>query len=237
MSFVGLGMIGPNMMGGMVDETITYTVEFMGTLEWASDDTISGNIDIGAADAEREVFLVAVVESTTGTNRVLQAAITTINGVVVTKATNEFESNLDSDLTLTCAFASVPSGSGSVAILMEYNGPLQDGIVGVYRVVGRPGIGTNQDDFSSNEATSTTVALNATTINAGGFWLGLMTVNTTGRVITPPTDTTEDFEGDAAALNHVTFNSRQVQQTASTPTDTWTCNVSDSLVAASWSFD
>lgn len=229
------------MLPGIVSATTgaagggAFEVSFCGSISWSSGSTITGSVDIGAADSTREIFLVSAVHASV--SRTLTAASTTVNAVAVTKATNEFVETYDTTFGIhAMAFATVAAGTGSVTVTATYSGALTGGIVGVYRVVRRAGIGNNQTDADDGiNLSGTTVTVNATTINANGLWFGSFIREGTGGTVTPPTGTVEDVEASNGTAR-ITINSRAIQVNSSTPSDVWTASTSATLSAASWAF-
>lgn len=209
-----------------------FVLEYIGSVN-GTGVTISSSFDIGAAHPEREIFIVSAARSGSGTIS-LDAATTTVDGIAVTKATTEgqFTSTGPQYTTLSCAFVSVPTGSGAVTVQAGYNRSVPARIA-VYRVVNRPGAGGNQADAGSASSTSTSVAVNGTTIAVDQFWLGVC-CSIVGGALTPPSGVTEDVQG-AVSINIASFCSRDIQGTSSTPTDTWS-GASGFRSAASWSF-
>lgn len=208
-----------------------FTLEYIGTLE-GSGGTISASFDIGEAHPEREIFIVSAARSGSGAIT-LDAATTTVDGIAVTKASTEGQFvSAGQYTTLSCAYVSVPTGSGAVTIQAGYD-RLVGARIAAYRVVNRPGAGGGQADADSNSANSTSVSVSNTTIAVDQFWLGVC-CSIVGGALGSPSGVTEDIEGNVS-LNIGSFCSRGVQSTSSTPTDTWSGG-SGFRSAASWSF-
>lgn len=228
----------PGLGGFLPAAAVALSITFCGGFTTGKSTSTSASIDIGAADPTREIFLVT---AGTGGANTLTAASTTVNGVAVTKATNEYVGTIGSlYYNMACAFAHVPNGSGSVTVTVTHSGA-PGAYVGVYRVTGRKTIGANQNDASTNTAASgTSISLTGTTINAQGLWFGAY-VNRLGgnSPYTYPSGTNLDYgSGFVSGNNANIIHSRAVQTSGSTPTDTWTSKSSSTnIAAASWSFD
>lgn len=208
-----------------------YQLEFLTTLTWSSGTTITGSVDIGPVNATKEIFIVSGVAGSSSPT--LTAATTTVNAVAVTKNTTSLSATSNE---LSGARVSVPTAGGSVTITATYSGTLTSGVVGIYRVLNRPGIGANESDGSSATAASgTSIALNATTIGDNGIWLGLA-LHANNNATTSPTGTTADVDVNIGA-NRINIASRPVQITGSTPTDTWSWTTSVANRAVSWAFN
>lgn len=215
---------------------VSYEVTFCGFFEVAvKSATGSASIDIGAAHADREIFLVCTTADSTAT---LTAASTTVNSVAVTKASSEFSTASADPCTQSCAFAAVPSGSGSVTVDVTYSGITGGALISVYRVVGRPGKGNNQTDASNGTtASGTTVTVSGTTINAGGLWFGACNIVNAASVPTPPTGTTADVDDSPGSTWRYQTCSRAIQANSTTPTDVWTTSgTSTQMAASTWAF-
>ena len=221
----------------MSAETSSYELSYCGYFEIiGKTTTASASIDIGAAHTNREIFLVCTSTNTS----TLTAASTTVNGVAVTKASSEFTSAAPSPCVQSCAFASVPSGSGSVTVTATYSAA-PDALIAVYRVVNRPGKGNNQTDASTAyEGTGyeTSVTVSGTTINAGGIWFGVLCVKKAPGVPTPPSGTTADVDDSPGGTTRYQSCSRLIQANSTTPSDTWSTSPGSNqeLSASSWAF-
>lgn len=222
----------------MAGESTAFEVEFCGSFEISGKTlTASASIDIGAAHTNREIFLVCTTSFGTGT---LTAASTTVNGVAVTKASSEFTSAAPNPCVQSCAFASVPNGSGSVTVTATYSGA-SNSLIAVYRVVNRPGKGNNQTDASTAYAGTgyeTSVTVSGTTINAGGIWFGVLCVYQAPSVPTPPTGTTADVDDSPNFDAKYQVCSRLIQANSTTPNDTWNTSAGSNqeLSASTWAF-
>ena len=210
-----------------------YSVVYKGTIAWSSGSTISGSVDIGAADAAKEIFLVSNAVGN-GAFRTLTAASTTVDGNAVTKFTTEF--NPAGALGLAGGFVAVPTSSGSVTITATYSGTLVSGVVAVYAVYSRPKTsGSNETDSSSNSASSvTSITVSGTTINDNGIWFGTHVHFNTNATTSPAA---EDYDASQGASTQFVMCSRDVQVSSSTPSDQWSWTGSVNARAASWSFD
>lgn len=222
----------------MAGESTAFEVEFCGSFEITGKTTsASASIDIGEAHTNREIFLVCTTSDSTAT---LVAASTTVNGVAVTKATSEFTSAAPDPCVQSCAFAAVPSGSGSVTVTATYSN-MPAALVAVYRVVNRPGKGNNQTDASTAYAGTgfeTSVTVTDTTISANGLWFGVLCVLVAPSVPTPPSGTTADVDDSPGGTTRYQVCSRAIQANSSTPNDTWSTSSGSNqqLAASSWGF-
>ncbi len=222
----------------MSAETSSYELSYCGSFEiTGKDTTASASIDIGAAHTNREIFLVCTTSDSTAT---LTAASTTVNGVAVTKASSEFTSAAPDPCVQSCAFAAVPSGSGSVTVTATYSA-LPHALIAVYRVVNRPGKGNNQTDASTAyEGTGfeTSVTVSGTTINAGGIWFGVFCGLLAPSVPTPPSGTTADVDDSPIIDAKYQVCSRLIQANSTTPSDTWSTSAGSNqqLAASTWAF-
>ena len=222
----------------MAGESAAFEVEFCGSFEISGKTaTASASIDIGEAHANREIFLVCTTSNSTDT---LTAASTTVNGVAVTKASSEFTSAAPDPCVQSCAFASVPNGSGSVTVTATYP-TMPNALIAVYRVVNRPGKGNNQTDASTAYAGTgfeTSVTVNGTTIDANGLWFGVFCGLLAPSVPTPPSGTTADVDDSPIIDAKYQVCSRPIQGSSSTPSDTWNTSAGSNqqLAASTWTF-
>jgi hypothetical protein len=223
----------------LVNQLISYTpvdvssssISYLGMLSTVSGNTVTGSIDIGSADANREIFLVGVTSA-----GLLSASMgsSSIAGTAPTKATNE---RTTSGGTISCCFATIPSASGAQTITLGYSGPPANGRVFVYRVLNRPGIGGNQNDYQGTDSVlgATSASLSSVTIPNDGFWIGGHLHNNTAATTPPASPIIEDEDVIVGSIRSWGGHS-PVQVTGSTPTTTWSWTPSAAHVTAAWSF-
>lgn len=217
---------------GATSGATAYSVVHLGSLTWSSGSTITGSIDIGAADSNKEIFLVTA-NIGNGSVRTLTAASTTVDGNAVTKFTTE--SNPTGNVSHAGGFVATPTSAGSVTITATFSGTLSSGIVGVFAVYSRPKTsGSNQTDAASATASGTSVSVSATTINVNGIWFASHVHNNTNA--TTWNNGTNDNDVTNGSARYAVAH-RDVQGSSSTPTDTfsWTGSVGSGVT--SWAFD
>jgi hypothetical protein len=211
-----------------------FSLEYLTAIQWTSGTTISGAVDIGAADASKEIFITAmVVETGGGGTPTLDAATTTVDGVASTKCTTFVGTTAQE---IACAFAAVPTSAGSVTVTATYNLTLLSGRICVYKVLNRPGIGNNETDADQASTTGTSLALSLNTIPANGFWLAMHRHANTNAT-TSPTGPAVDSDVSAASARWNCTSRGIGVEAGTTPTDTWSWTGSVAARQASWSFD
>lgn len=219
---------------GVTTSGTAYSIVDLGTVAWSSGSTISGSVNIGAADANKEIFIVTSTRGIGGTARTLTAASTTVDGNAVTKFTTE-ATETGQGYAVAGGFVSVPTSSGSVTITATFSAALTGGQMEVFAVYSRPKTsGSNQTDQSGASGTGTTCDANSTTINANGLWFGGSVHRNTNATTSPgdfePVDVTDTF-------NRFIVNYRSIQGSSSTPADQWSWSGSVVYICQSWSFD
>lgn len=209
----------------------TFTIEYLGAIEHTGTESqINGAIDIGAADSSKEIFVVMAV--TFAANRTLAAS--TVAGETVTKFTNEFAT--DDDRATGC-FVALPTQSGSQTVDMNFSGALGSGCAFVFKVLNRPGVGTNNTDSDGDApagATGNSITLDQTTISANGIWMAVGIENSTNTVSWNNGTVTDQTSVELS--NRAWCAHRTPQAASSTPSDdfSWTGNALRS--GASWAF-
>lgn len=208
------------------------TVAFLGYAVAQGTGTLNLNVDTGAVDSTKEIFIVAQ----TWTNvspKTLSTPASTVNGVAVTKAA-EF---LGDSSAMNCAFAALPSVSGVVTASMVWSGIATEATFAVYKVLNRPGRPGNNTDSSFNllgSPSNSTELVGTTTINADGIWFG--TASNNDQRMTSPTGTIEDADF-ALGGGGYQFCHRDQQVAGSSPTDVWSWGGPQSYaMSASWAF-
>lgn len=216
-------------IGGATDRP--FTIEYLGAIEHTGTESqINGAIDIGAADPSKEIFVVMAV--TFSADRTLGAS--TVAGVTVTKFTDEFSS---ADDRATGCFVALPTQAGSQTVDMNFSGALGSGCAFVFKVLNRPGVGTNNTDSDGDApagATGNSITLDQTTIAANGIWLAVGIENSTNTVSWNNGSITD--QKDVELSNRAWCAHRTPQSASSTPSDvvSWTGNALRS--GASWAF-
>lgn len=209
-----------------------YSITYLGSIQFSSGTTITGSIDIGAADADKEIFVTSAVVCSSG-SPTLTAASSTVAGSAVTKATSE---GVFAQTSFTCAFVALPSASGSQTVTMTYAVTLAGGWISVYKVISRPNKPNNQTDASTgNVASGTTLTVNATTINDNGIWLAAHRHGNNNATTGPTGTVINDSDSDAGA-NRYQFSHR-IPEATNTPSDVWSWTGSVLARSYSWAFD
>lgn len=209
-------------------KTVTYLAAY-GSSTNASTYTFTSS-NIGTASASREVFVVIGFRQSLSSNTVTSV---TIAGV---SATLGSEASYPSGPRIAIAFASVPSGSTG-DIVVNLSGSVNDCVIGVYRVTGRPVSGAAETDFAQrSQGTSAIVAsINNVDVLTSGFTLsGCVPISNTSNGSVSGVGVT--FNGSAAGDNLSYFGSSPVQGSPSSGTVQWTWNSLSTAIAAAWSF-
>jgi hypothetical protein len=215
------------------------------TVEYVSSHTLTTNvssyvfpatIDFGAEDPAREIFVV-ITATTGGTERSLTIANCRINGIVPVKATTSYAYN--GTLNINCMFATVPTGTTGMAITVAYAGAMANCTIHVFRVVNRPGIGTNQSSGDNNDGDggTTTSTVNAVTVGVNQFMLaGHMhqSIEKTTWPTVPPGMTLKSESSVESNRNDAGF--APIQANLSTPTMVWSWNGTANNKAVAWAF-
>lgn len=226
-----LGDVAPNFLIGL--STNDYEVQHLGTFPFVTGSSITGNIDIGSAEATREIFAVACTHS----GRDTTVISITVNSTGMTLETG-YVGNISNDesIGVACGRLALASGSGSVAFQINYFGfPITfilDAAVSFFRVVKRP-IGGGADDSSGAYNNGTSVTVNATTIDAQGFMLAGCVCDQPS-ALTPPAGLKEVYNA-VTTYGAISIGYRDVQAVSSTPSDQWTGPTAE-YRGASWSF-
>lgn len=234
MTGVFLGSFGPSaMMGGSsTDFDVSYVASYTDTAN-LSTYTFSA-VDLGVEDPTREIFI--VVTGAYSTNRTITAASCAINGVVPTKATNSDLSDLPG--VVSCLFATVPSGTTGTTVTIVLSGGLSSCAIHVYRVVGRPNIGSDAvDSATASTAGGTSVNIATVDISASQFMLAGHIHNNTNATTSPavPATMTENYDLTVDTIRTVAMSST-IQVSSSTPSMTWSWSGIVEGKAAAWAF-
>jgi len=212
------------------------SITHLGNIAWSAGATISGAIDLGAADVGKEIFLVASTHGSAA-GRTLTAATTTVGGLVVTKATTENFRSSDGNH---CAFVDAASLGGSQTVTATFSGNLDTGVLAVFAVYNRNNKGSNQTDTSfDSDASDNTCDCTATTFNVDGFGFGAhvnggTTANLLEQDIYDPMTTVYNA---APVTERLHIGYRAFQTAAITPRDQWNMGANTTLLGTTWSFD
>lgn len=219
-------------MGGL---TSRYSIELIGTLvQLTSSATLSGNIDIGKAHPNKEIFIVSECQLASGTP-VLTAVATTVDGVAVTKATGNIAG---ASSALNCSFVSLPTQGGVKTVTLTWDRVSAGRAAAVYKVVNRPHKGANQTGSSVHisGAIETAMTMASIAINNNGIWFGLLslTAGAIGHAYTP-TGTIKDYE--VLLSDAVNFFHRDVQPVGFSVSDYFDFDSNFNDACITWAFD
>lgn len=208
---------------------IPMSVEYITSYSQAAA-SFDSDVDIGDAAASKEIFIVASVTYPSG--RTFDSA--TVAGVAATKFSSGFSSA--DDLNTGC-FVALPTQSGVQTITLNFSDTLGSGVVNVYKVLNRPGIGTNHVDAQGHSPggdTGNSITLDQVTIPAGGLWLatGIKNLQNT----TSWNNGTPDEDQHNTLLVNSGWCASRIAAAEDTPSDvfSWTGNCLRS--GAAWAF-
>jgi hypothetical protein len=216
----------------------TFTVEYLGSQSLSTNvaSYVFGATDLGEEDPTREIF-VLITGVTGGTERSLTIANCRINGIVPTKFTTSF--SYDGTLSINGMFATVPTGTTGTSITVAYSGAMANCTIHVFRVVNRPGIGTNQSSGANNDGDSgtTTSTINNVPIAANQFMLAAHMHSNIEKASAPtvPAGMTEVYDSAVENINRNACFSA-IQTGSSTPNMVWSWSGSASNKAVAWAF-
>lgn len=224
-----LGM--PLTMGMLPGKGGPPSITYLGSSSTITGSTsISGSFNVGAVDANKEVFVAFQgFVLTTGT-----MSATTFGGATATKATSDYPST-DGAHYAACFFASLPTQSGSQTFTLTFSsaGNFVGGNIRVYVVLNRPGKGNQQSGaVVGTFGAATTFTVSTVTIPANGFLLAVAGRDTAGGVYTSPGGLyTADVTNTSNWAGHTDF-----QTSSSTPSSTWSWTTSSAYTRAVWAF-
>lgn len=220
-------MLQVNQLAGFGGRINPLSLQFLGQLAWVAGAELNGNVDIGPADPKKEIFVINSV--TFSADRTLSSPL--VDGVGCTLFTTQFSSSDDRQVG---CFVNLPTQSGVVNVDMNFSGTLGSGVMFVYKVLNRPGFGTNNTDADGNEGTGTQTALSGTTIQPNGLWLATGLENTTANVTW--NNGALDGQQNTALGNRAWAASRIAPHILSTPSDVFSWSGSVLRSGASWAF-